>query len=137
MSYIEEFNPVAPTRLELAYIWYLRLLAICFVGLALYYWMRISGYYPGENWRFDTMSSQWKVASAILAVLLPVTAAGLWSTLPWGQVVWTMSIVTELLMYNWFTEYYGQNLLIFTFHMTTIVVYLAFRGVIALKANRK
>ncbi len=137
MTYLEEFKPATPTLLETILNWYLRLLAMCFVALTIYYWLRISGYYPGADWRFDTMSTPWKIASAILAVLLPVSAAGLWSTLSWGQVVWIMAIIIELLMYNWFTDYYGPNVPITTFHLATIAIYLGFRGLIALNENKK
>jgi hydrogenase/urease accessory protein HupE len=88
--------------------------------------LRVSGYYDGADWRFDTMSTPWKIASAIMSVLLPVAAVGLWSALSWGQVVWTMAIFTELMMYNWFPHYFGSNPIIVGFHLVSIAIYLGF-----------
>ncbi len=122
--------------IELAFVWYLRALAICFIGFTLQYWLRVSGYYPGENWRFDTMTIEWKIVCAMLSVLLPVSAVGLWSTLFWGQVVWTIAIVTELLMFGWFSSIYGVNPWLTTFHLASIIIYLTFRLVIRFKANK-
>ncbi len=128
MSYIEDIKPKADTWQETAFVWFLRLLAICFIGFTVQYWLRVTGYYPGPDWRFDTMSSSWKIASAMLAVLLPVSAVGLWSALSWGQVVWTMAVITELIMYSWLPEQFGRNPNVLIFHLVTIVIFLIFRG---------
>ncbi len=128
MSYIEEIKPAPRTMAEIAFVWFLRLLAFCFIGFTLIYWMRVSGYYQGANWRFDTMSPPWQTASAILSVLMPVSAVGLWSTQSWGQVVWTLSVFTEIIMYAWLSNYFGANPAIVWFHFATIAIYLGFRG---------
>ncbi len=128
MTYLEDVQPQPPSWLETGFVWYLRLLALCFIGFTVLYWLRVSGYYPGNDWRFDTMSTPWKIASAVLSVLLPVTAVGLWSALAWGQVVWTMAIATELLMFSWFSNYFGSNQIIVIFHIVSIIIYLILRG---------
>jgi len=132
MSYVDDANPKSASWLEVSFVWFLRLLAICFIGFTVQYWMRVSGYYSGADlgaeWRFDTMSTPWKIVSAMLSVLLPIAAVGLWSALSWGQVVWTMAIVTELVMYSLFPDSFGANPNIVWFHLSTIVIYLIFRG---------
>ena len=142
MTHVDETD-APPSWLELAFVSYLRLLGLCMLALAAFYWLRVTGIFVDEfprggdiqNWRFDTMSTAWKTASAILSVLLPIAAVGLWSTLSWGQVVWTMAIATELFMYTWLTGYFGTNPAIVAFHISTIGIYLAFRA--ALHYNTK
>ncbi len=132
MTYAEDLKPAPASWLDIAFVSFLRLLAICFIGFTVQYWMRVSGYYAGSGWghewRFDTMSSSWKIVAAMLSVLLPIAAVGLWSTLSWGRVVWAMAVITELTMYSWFPELFGTNSNIVWFHLVTIAIYLVFQG---------
>jgi len=128
MSYVDDTQPETVSWPEIAFVWFLRLLAICFIGFTVQYWMRVSGYFEGPQWRFDTMSSSWKIASAMLSVLMPVAAVGLWSALSWGQVVWTMAVVIEIVMYSWFPASFGAHPDVIWFHLATIAIYLIFRG---------
>jgi len=136
MTYLDDVKPQTTSWLEITFVLYLRVLALCFIGFTILYWLRVSGYYPGADWRFDTMSAPWKIASAILSVLLPVTAVGLWSAQAWGQVVWTMAMVTELLMFNWFSHYFGSNPLIVIFHLSSIMLYLLLWAAMHYNANK-
>lgn len=132
MTYAEDLKPAPASWLDITFVSYLRLLAICFIGFTVLYWMRVSGYYAepdwGPEWRFDTMSSSWKIVAAMLSVLLPIAAVGLWSTLSWGRVVWVMAVITELTMYSVFPERFGTNSNIVWFHLATIGIYLVFQG---------
>jgi len=128
MSYIEEIKPEEKTWAEIGFVWFLRVLAICFIGFTMLYWLRVSGYYQEANWRFDTMTTPWKTASALLSVLLPISAVGLWSTQSWGQVIWTLSVFTEMVMFTWLPGEFGSNPAIVSFHFATIAIYLGFRG---------
>lgn len=82
-----------------AMVIFLRLLSLCFIALTLYVWLRVVGFWQGAENRFDTMSSGLKVLTAILSVLFPVSAVGLWTTLSWGRVVWLLSVVIQLLAF--------------------------------------
>lgn len=82
-----------------AMVIFLRLLSLCFIVLTLYVWLRVVGFWQGAENRFDTMSSGLKVLTAILSVLFPVSAVGLWTTLSWGRVVWLLSVVIQLLAF--------------------------------------
>ena len=128
MTNAEDLKPAPTTWLDIAFVSFLRLLAFCFIGFTVQYWMRVSGYYNGPEWRFDTMSSAWKIVAAMLSVLLPVAAVGLWSTLSWGRVVWAMAVITELTMYSWFPERFGTNSNIVWFHLASIAIYLVFQA---------
>ena len=128
MTYAEDLKPAPTTWLDIAFVSFLRLLAICFIGFTVQYWMRVSGYYDGPEWRFDTMSSSWKIVAAMLSVLLPIAAVGLWSTLSWGRVVWAMAVITELTMYSWYPERFGTSSIIVWFHLASIAIYLVFQA---------
>jgi hypothetical protein len=136
MTYLDDVKPSTTSWLEIAFVGFLRLLALCFIGFSVFYWLRVSGYYEGADWRFDTMSTPWKIASATLSALLPVAAVGLWSAQPWGQVVWTMTVFIELWMYSWFPQYFGSNALVVTFHLATIGLYLILWAIIHYNAKK-
>lgn len=105
---------------------FLRLVALFFLIYAVQYWIRIIGYYDGPQYRFDTMSTAWKTAVAILAVLCPLTALGLWGVFSWGVVVWIAAALIELLMYAVYPEVFGANSTRVTFHLATLAMYLVY-----------
>ena len=136
MSYIEEFRPPESTWLDIAFDWFIRLLAVVFVGFAILSWLRIIGFFPGDNWRFDTMSDAWKIAGAVLAVLHPVVAVGLWTLLSWGQVVWVLAIAIEITMYGLFPGFFGTNPMLVNFHLGCIAVFLVLRAAAYYKVKK-
>ena len=87
------------TRLGLILVIFRRIVALGLLALALVYWMQIVGYAGPEGMRFDTMSEEWRVASSVLAVLLPIAVVGLWGLFPWGTSTWLFTIVIHLTMH--------------------------------------
>ncbi|MCG6857862.1 MAG: DUF6163 family protein [Salaquimonas sp.] len=100
-----------------------RAIALVLLFFAIRYWMRVTGYNGGAEFRFDTMSEHWRVASASLSVLLPVAALGLWGRFSWGAVVWFLAAVQQIAMHAWFYDSFGRADATVTFQLVAIAVY--------------
>ncbi|MEZ5872626.1 MAG: DUF6163 family protein [Nitratireductor sp.] len=116
---------------------FLRIVAMVLLVYALQYWMRLTGFNPGPENRFDTMSEHWQIAASVLAVLLPVAALGLWGLFSWGIVVWFVAIALEIGIYAGLPDLYGRADLRVVFHVLSISVYLLFRFAISVLTNKK
>ena len=107
------------------YLLAIKLIGVCFLGFAVWYWAKIIGLYD-EALRFDTMQNHWKIASVSLAVLQPVVALGLWAAFPWGIAVWIIAALTEVIMFGLYDELFGTNDLLIAFHIFCAVVIISF-----------
>ncbi len=117
-----------PDRIELATDVFLRCVAMLFLGLALAIWLRAVGFWEADGVRFDTMSASAQTYTAMLAVLFPVTAVGLWTTLSWGRVVWFLSVIVQLLAFaGVFGSVTVNNELLIT-QGICVIIYLSLRG---------
>ncbi len=105
---------------------YLRLLAVFFFLFTIYTWLHAVGYWDGPNYRFDTMTRNWKIYTAIMLVLFPVTAVGLWSTLSWGRVVWFMAIIAQSVALLRYGQQLGSDEAFLIFHAVTLGIYAVF-----------
>ena len=56
---------------------FLRMVALFLLAFALVYWAMLTGTLPANPIRFDTMPEYWRIASLVMAVILPVAAVGL------------------------------------------------------------
>ncbi len=109
------------------YSTFLRLLSLTFVGLTILAWLQLIGYWgAGAQSRFDLMNTPWKIYIAVLAVLYPVTAVGLWTTLSWGRVIWFMAIGFQIIAIMRFPDSFGGHDFIVLFHLGTLAFYLVF-----------
>ncbi len=124
-------NPVAfveeaePTLLSRGYVVFLRVLALVFVFLALQIWL-VSVGFDDFGLRFDLADSATRVYLAVLAVLFPVAAVGLWTTLSWGRVVWLLAIGFQMIAGWWYPQAFPGAVATTTFHLLTLVVYIGF-----------
>jgi peptidoglycan/LPS O-acetylase OafA/YrhL len=119
-----------PILAEIGLIWFLRVVAIYCLLAGVLYWIRLIGFYPGDDWRFDTMPLYWRIAAPSLAVLFPFAGIGLWMTASWGAVVWFLCALSEFVMYYKYSHLFGWNPAVIAVHVTVIVVYTVFRLVI-------
>lgn len=108
---------------------------VCLV-LGTAYWVRLMGFFPGPDWRFDLMPLHWQVTAVSLAVLFPFAAVGLWMLASWGPVVWFICAATETGMYGFFPEFYGRQPLILALHGSVAAAYILLRILIHLERRR-
>ena len=104
---------------------FLRLLSLCFIALTFYVWLRAVGYWPVPENRFDTMSPGLKVITALLSVLFPVSAVGLWTILPWGRVVWLLSVAVQFLAFAGIFGAVFMPVEVIYAHSATIAIFFA------------
>ncbi len=119
-----------PNLAEIGLVWFLRVVAIYCLLAGVLYWIRLIGFYPGDDWRFDTMPLYWRIAAPSLAVLFPFAGIGLWMTASWGAVVWFLCASSEFVMYYKYSNLFGWNPAVIAVHVTVVVVYAVFRLVI-------
>ena len=92
----------------------LRIAGVFLFVLGIETWIRLVGIHDGPLNRFDLMPLWWKIAAPALAVLYPVAGVGLWMTVSWGAVTWTIIVIVETIMHLGFPDLFdGMTLLVF------------------------
>lgn len=129
-DFAERSAIIRPTVLEMIFVWFQRVIAGYCLLFGVLYWIRLIGLYEGPLWRFDLMPLHWQVAAVTLAVFFPFAAIGLWMLASWGPVIWGICAATEVLMYCFFPDLYGNRLLIVISHLVVALFYGMFRGLI-------
>jgi len=104
---LHEIHQSEVEKIEITF--YCCLAALCFC-LGIYYWIRLIGVFPAENWRFDLMGWPWRALSTGLAVLYPVSACGLWLQSRWGLILWIVGALIESGCYLFASFWFGFNL---------------------------
>ncbi|MGI9400057.1 MAG: DUF6163 family protein [Rhizobiaceae bacterium] len=123
-------------RAESTNVVFLRVVSIGLLFIALQYWVRLTGVFEGDEYRYDTMSEHWRIASLFMAVTLPVTALGLWNGSSWGIVLWLPCAAIELTMHLWLTELFGASPIKAGFHLGTVTLYVIYVLLIRFLANK-
>jgi hypothetical protein len=125
------------TGAEVAYEWFCRAVAVCCLIFGLFYWVRLIGLYDGALWRFDLMPLHWQVAGAVLSVLFPIAAIGLWMTVSWGPVIWFFAAAVETGMYAVFPELFGYRPALVALHVATAIAFVGFRVLLFLQQRQR
>jgi hypothetical protein len=129
-------DALQPSAMEMALVWFYRVVALICLVLGVTYWVRLIGLHDGADWRFDLMPYYWQAASASLAVLYPIAAIGLWMTASWGPVLWLVCAAAEVIMYVAFEELFGTHYGILAAHLLIAAVYCALRAGIHMQRRR-
>ena len=136
---MESDSPTVPkaSLASILFVIFLRAVAIACLWLGLTYWAMLVGYSMGGNGRFDLLSLPWRVAASALAVLFPIASLGLWLAVSWGQVLWAIAAIVQLMMYTVWPEVFGRNDFILLFHALVLALYGLFRVALWLDTRRK
>lgn len=131
-------TPVAEeSKLEKLYNYFLRLLSLFCLLLAITYWLRILGVFSGDLWRFDLMPQQWQALTATMSVIYPVAACGLWMCSGWGAVLWFLAGLAESLAMTVYAADYTWFPLIAVIHSIFLVIFISFRVLFYINKRRK
>jgi len=122
--------------LEASFRLFVRLVALSCLVAGLQYWGRLIGYSDGGVSRFDLIPHYWQLASASLAVLLPVAAVGLWMQVSWGPVIWVVAASAEITMHKGLPLWFGDRPLLVIAHTVVISVYIGFRVALFVKRRQ-
>ena len=137
MSDVQKTPSRVQVVVELLFSVFLRLLAIVFFAAAIYTWMTAIGYWEGPNYRFDTMGVAAKIYTAIMAVMLPVACVGLWTTLPWGRVIWFFAIAFQSVSLVRFPDMFVSPTAMLIFHAVCLVIYVVFQLLLYVIAKKE
>jgi len=121
----ESLHEIRQSKSERLEVLFFCLLAVWCFGLGLYYWIRLTGVFPAEDWRFDLMDWPWRCLSAAMAVLYPVAACGLWLQSRWGIVLWLAAGVAETVCYLFLSPWFGYNVWLPLLHIIFVLLYAA------------
>ncbi len=83
-------------RWDLALVWFMRLVALAWVGKGLIYWAILLGVLP-QVALFEGQPLQWQTVVVYFAVIDLVAAVGLWLTSTWGGVIWLLAAMSYFL----------------------------------------
>ena len=123
--------------LEASFRLFVRLVALSCLVAGLQYWGRLIGYSDNGAYRFDLVPSYWQLASASLAVLLPVAAVGLWMQVSWGPVIWVVAAGSEIVMHKGLPLWFGERPLLVMAHVVVMSVYIGFRVALFVKRRQE
>lgn len=87
------------TRWGLMLVWFMRIVALLWFALGLFYWLWILEPGPGAaGSAFLALPLARQGSIVFFAVLDFVAAIGLWLSTPWGGVVWLFTALTEIVL---------------------------------------
>lgn len=115
-------SPSPPPREEVWLAWYLRALAVVFLGAGLWQWQSILGT-PGFVSLVD-MPVYRQVLTGYLGIVMLVAAVGLWMAASWGTVVWLLAALSEIVAHVAFRDLYGPAWGLVGFHLATMISYV-------------
>lgn len=90
----------APTRWGVMLVWFMRVTALLWIALGLFYWTLIlePGAVGAQASPFMAASHARQAAIVFFATLDLVAAVGLWLIAPWGGVVWLFTALAEIVV---------------------------------------
>ena len=125
-----------PTTVEIAFVWFLRLMAVISMVSGLSYWAQLTGLGAADLPRFDELPVHWQVPWVVLAVLLPCASMGLWMLTSWGIVLWAVASLLEIAVYGvWSASYISRPAVVFG-HILALTVLAAILILIGLQRYR-
>jgi hypothetical protein len=116
---------VAPprTRAQILLDQYGIALSVAMMALGLWQWAVILGAVHGGP--LDQMTIPWAAVTIHMAVVDLVAAVGLWLRVAGGKVLWIYSALFETALHTVFIGTFGPNIPVVTFHLATLVVFIA------------
>ena len=126
MSIDSEPEPHWPLT-EMLMTAFLRLVALSCLYFGVRYWAMLIGYSDGGTGRFDLLNLPWRAAGAMLSVLYPVAAIGLWLRASWGPVIWVGIAMIEVAMHEVWPGIFGGWRLMTVTIAAIAVLYVGFR----------
>ncbi|MCB1493761.1 MAG: hypothetical protein KDJ77_18495 [Rhodobiaceae bacterium] len=111
-------------------LWFMRTLGLVFLVAGLVYWKPLVGLVDSPDRAFLALSRPDQVTVLIFAVLMPVTAIGLWFGASWGVGLIAISLIVRLAMAFGFPQFFEPDWVVLGGHVTIIVVYIVLRFMI-------
>lgn len=112
----------APERAERWLVWFMRALALPFLGRGIEKWLIVLGAPGFQN--FLELTTAQQVLTAYTAVVMIAAGVGLWLGASWGTVIWLMAALSEVVAYVAFRDLFGTAWLVVGFHIAAMTIYV-------------
>lgn len=118
---------VVPETLDRLYQVFLVFVTLICIWGTVNYWAQLMGLSYGGALRFDIAPLHWKIVQIILALLLPLTALGIWFRNSFGLWGWVLVTALQFMMHGILIDSYGENQLHLMGSAGIVALYLVFR----------
>lgn len=108
-------------------VWFLRTLGVVFLIAGLIYWRPLIGLVDDPTAAFTALERPEQITLLIFALLMPVTATGLWFGASWGVGLIAMSLIIRLIMAFGFPQHFQPEYVVIGGHVAIIVIYVVLR----------
>lgn len=127
----------ASEGIHLLYNVFLSLVALACVAGTVKYWAMLMGITDGGALRFDIAPLHWRLAATILALLLPLTALGVWFQTAFGLWGWVLITFIQYLMHAVLPNWFGPDPLNLIFTGAVVVLFLVFQTIFYVKERKR
>lgn len=119
---IEE-RPAPGLRWDLVLVWFMRALALLWIGKGITSWAVILG--VGDPLSpFEGRSTGFQATIVYFAVIDLVAAVGLWLTSTWGGVLWLLAVMSHLILTFFFPRTMAGGIMVVSVFAVLIAAYL-------------
>ncbi|WP_246413738.1 DUF6163 family protein [Martelella radicis] len=115
-----------PSFSQTAFLVFKRCIAVFLLFLALSSWAALIGLSEGGSGRFDLVHADVRFVEAVLSVLYPVAAAGLWFGVGWGFVLWVLGAAVQIGAHSAYPHIFGDAPGLAALHILLIGFYVSF-----------
>lgn len=120
-------NVLLPESIDRLYQFFFIVVAFSCLAGTVKYWAMLMGITEGGALRFDIAPLHWRLAGAILALLLPLTALGVWFKNPFGLWGWLLVTFIQYMMHAILPQWYGYNAMHLLYSGSVVLLFAAFQ----------
>lgn len=127
---LEQFNQKnsdASEGIHFLYNVFLSLVALACIAGTVKYWSMLMGISDGGALRFDLAPLHWRLTATTLALLLPLTALGVWFQTAFGLWGWLLVTFIQFMMHAILPNWFGTNTLHLIFSGSVVVLFALFQ----------
>lgn len=127
----------ASEGIHLLYNVFLSIVALACVAGTVKYWAMLMGITDAGAFRFDIAPLHWRLAATTLALLLPLTALGVWFQTAFGLWGWVLVTFIQYLMHAVLPGWFGVNSFNLIFSGAVVVLFLVFQTVFYIRERKR
>jgi hypothetical protein len=127
----------ASEGIHLLYNVFLSIVALACVAGTVKYWAMLMGITDGGALRFDIAPLHWRLAATTLALLLPLTALGVWFQTAFGLWGWILVTFIQYLMHAVLPQWYGGDPFNLLFSGSVVILFLVFQTLFYLRERKR
>ena len=130
-------NNLELESIDRLYSLFLMVVALTCIAGTIKYWALMMGISDNGVLRFDIAPLQWRLAGSALAILLPLTALGIWFRTAFGWWGWLLITFMQYMMHAVLPHWFGMN----TLHLITsgsiVILFILFQVMFYLRDKNR